>query len=163
MAIPAYLWLKDDGGADIKGSVDVQDRDGSIEITGFSHNLSIPTDGMTGKITGTRKHSAVLVQKEFDSSSPYLYKAVATGQTLKSAEFKWYKINDAGQEAEYFNIQLEGVKVVGVSPVMHDTKDPAKEKHNHLEQIELRYEKITWTYKDGNIIHSDSWNERTTA
>ncbi|KMK20666.1 Hcp1 family type VI secretion system effector, partial [Pluralibacter gergoviae] len=26
-----------------------------------------------------------------------------------------------------------------------------------------RYEKITWTYKDGNIIHSDSWNERVTA
>ncbi|HCR0243733.1 type VI secretion system tube protein Hcp, partial [Klebsiella michiganensis] len=25
MAIPVYLWLKDDGGADIKGSVDVQD------------------------------------------------------------------------------------------------------------------------------------------
>ncbi|EHN8816548.1 type VI secretion system tube protein Hcp, partial [Enterobacter hormaechei] len=25
------------------------------------------------------------------------------------------------------------------------------------------YEKITWTYKDGNIIHSDSWNERATA
>ena len=57
MAIPAYLWLKDDGGADIKGSVDVHDRNGSIEITGFSHNLSIPTDGMTGKITGTRQPS----------------------------------------------------------------------------------------------------------
>nr|HEG7710095.1 type VI secretion system tube protein Hcp [Escherichia coli] len=27
MAIPVYLWLKDDGGADIKGSVDVQDRE----------------------------------------------------------------------------------------------------------------------------------------
>ncbi|HHQ8350569.1 TPA: type VI secretion system tube protein Hcp, partial [Salmonella enterica subsp. diarizonae] len=24
MAIPVYLWLKDDGGADIKGSVDVR-------------------------------------------------------------------------------------------------------------------------------------------
>ncbi|MCV4770447.1 type VI secretion system tube protein Hcp, partial [Escherichia coli] len=23
--------------------------------------------------------------------------------------------------------------------------------------------KITWTYKDGNIIHSDSWNERPSA
>lgn len=46
MAIPAYLWLKDDGGADIKGSVDVHDREGSIEVTGFSHNLSLPTDGM---------------------------------------------------------------------------------------------------------------------
>ena len=33
MAIPVYLWLKDDGGADIKSSVDLQDRKGSIEIT----------------------------------------------------------------------------------------------------------------------------------
>lgn len=58
---------------------------------------------------------------------------------------------------------LENVKLVKVAPKMHDIKDPAYEKHNHLEQIELRYEKITWTYKDGNIIHSDSWNERATA
>ena len=57
----------------------------------------------------------------------------------------------------------ENVKLVKVNPKMHDIKDPAFEKHNHLEQIELRYEKITWTYKDGNIIHSDSWNERATA
>lgn len=111
----------------------------------------------------TRIHTPFLFTKEIDSSSPYLYKAVTTGQTLKSAEFKWYKINDAGQEVEYFNTRLENVKVVKVNPVMHDIKDPAYEKHNHLEQIELRYEKITWTYKDGNIIHSDSWNERATA
>ncbi len=44
MAIPAYLWLKDDGGALIKGSVDVNDREHSIEITSFRHSLSIPTD-----------------------------------------------------------------------------------------------------------------------
>lgn len=97
MAIPAQLWLKDDGGALIKGSVDVKDHEGSIEVNDLSHNLSLPTDGMTGVITGTRRHSAVLLQKDFDYSSPYLYKAVATGQTLKSAEFKWDNINDAGQ------------------------------------------------------------------
>ncbi|MNW15195.1 hypothetical protein D3C71_2136370 [compost metagenome] len=50
--------------------------------------------------------------------------------------------------------------MVKVAPKMHDVKDPGKEKHNHLEQIELRYEKITWTYLDGNISHFDSWNER---
>ncbi len=159
MAIPVYLWLKDDGGADIKGSVDVQDREGSIEVVAQEHNLYIPTDNNTGKLTGTRIHTPFLFTKEIDSSSPYLYKAVTTGQTLKSAEFKWYRINDAGQEVEYFNTKLENVKVVKVNPLMHDIKNPAYEKHNHLEQIELRYEKITWTYKDGNIIHSDSWNE----
>ena len=54
MAIPVYLWLKDDGGADIKGSVDVQDREGSIEVVAQEHCLYIPTDNNTGKLTGTR-------------------------------------------------------------------------------------------------------------
>ena len=160
MAIPAYLWLKDDGGADIKGSVDVRDRVGSIEILGFSHGLHLPTDNNTGKITGTRVHTALIFEKEFDSSSPYFYKAVATGQTLKEAEFKWYKINDAGQEVENFNMLLETVKVVSICPLMHDVKNAATEKHNHLESIALRYERITWKHCDGNIIFSDSWSER---
>ena len=152
MAIPAYLWLKDDGGADIKGSVDVQGREGSIEVVALDHDVYIPTDNNTGKLT-----------KEIDASSPYLYKAVTTGQTLKTAEFKFYRINDAGQEVEYFNITLDNVKLVRVAPLMHDIKDPSREKHDHLERIEFRYEKITWTYKDGNIIHSASWNERPSA
>lgn len=163
MAIPVYLWLQDDGGAAIKGSVDIQSRQGSIEVVAQSHNLYIPTDDNTGKLTGTRIHSPFLFTKEIDAASPYLYKAVTTGQTLKRAEFKWYRINNAGQEVEYFNTTLENVKVVRVEPKMHDIKDPAKEKHNHLEDIELRYEKITWDYKDGNIQHSDAWSERSSA
>lgn len=55
---------------------------------------------------------------------------------------------------------LEGVKVIAICPMMHDCKNPAAEKHNHLENISLRYEKITWKHCDGNIIFSDSWNER---
>lgn len=161
MAIPSYMWLKDDGGADIKGSVTVQGREGSIEITAFDHGLHIPTDGNTGKLTGTRVHKAITLTKETDASTPYLYKAVTSGQTLKSAEIKWYKIDDAGKEKEYFNTKLDNVKVVSVSPVMHDIKNPAYEKHNHLEKVELRYETITWSYKDGNIIHKDTWNERS--
>ena len=51
MAIPVYLWLKDDGGADIKGSVDVQDREGSIEVVAQEHNLYIPTDNTAASNT----------------------------------------------------------------------------------------------------------------
>lgn len=163
MAIPVYLFLKDDGGAHIKGSVDVVGREGSVEVIAFSHRLYTPTDNNTGKITGNRIHGAFILEKGFDSSSTYLYKAVATGQTLKSAELKWYNINDAGQEVEYFNMHLENVRVVSVAPVMHDCKDPAALHQNHLEQIEFRYEKITWKHCDGNLIFSDSWNERKTA
>lgn len=161
MAIPAYMWIKDDGGADIKGSVTVSEREGSVEVVAFNHSVSIPTDANTGKLTGTRVHMPILFTKETDASTTYLYKAVTSGQTLKSIEIKWYRIDDAGKEKEYFNTKLENVKVVGVTPKMLDIKNPVFEKHNHLEDVELRYEKITWSYKDGNIIHADSWNERS--
>ncbi len=160
MAIPGNMWLYDDGGALIKGGCDVQNRESSIEFKGFHHNLSIPTDNATGKPTGTRQHSPMLIIKEFDYSSPYLYRAVATGQALQKAELKWYKINDAGQEVEYFNMLLEGVRIVSVSPTM---AAPADTNNNHLETVEMRYEKITWKHCDGNIIFADAWNERQTA
>lgn len=161
MAIPAYVWLKDDGGADIRGSVTVHGREGSLEIVAFDHEVYIPTDNNTGKLTGTRVHRPITMTKEVDASTPYLYKAVTSGQTLKSVEIKWYRIDDAGKEEEYFNTKLDDVKVVSVRPKMLDIKNPAYEKHNHLEEVQLRYAKITWTYKDGNIMHSDTWNDRS--
>ena len=160
MAIPGNMWIYDDGGELIKGGCDVADREFSIEFKGFHHNLSIPTDNATGKPTGTRQHSPMIIVKEFDYSSPYLYKAVATGQNLKSAEIKWYKISDAGQEVEYFNMLLEGVRIVSIYPTMASPED---KNNNHLESVELRYEKITWKHCDGNIIFTDAWNERQTA
>lgn len=58
MPIPPYMWFKDDGGADIKGSVNVKDREGSIEIIGLSRGLNLPVDNVNGKITGTPQHSS---------------------------------------------------------------------------------------------------------
>lgn len=42
MAVPVDLFLKDDGGAMIRGGSDVADREGSIELRDLIHNLSIP-------------------------------------------------------------------------------------------------------------------------
>lgn len=50
MAIPAYMWLKDDGGAEIKGSVDVNGRENSVEVVEFEHGVRIPTDANTDAI-----------------------------------------------------------------------------------------------------------------
>jgi type VI secretion system secreted protein Hcp len=141
LSVSIHLFLTDDGGAVIRGSSDVQDREGSVELRGLNYNsLTISTDPMTGKVTGTRQHSPFQFTKELDSSSPYLFKAAATGQTLKSAEFRFYHINDAGQEVEYYRITLENVKVISVSLVMHDTRGcPGT---GHMEEVALNYEKI---------------------
>ncbi|MCK7041796.1 hypothetical protein L8P88_19815, partial [Enterobacter roggenkampii] len=44
-----------------------------------------------------------------------------------------------------------------------NVKIAANDKMNHVESVSLQYEKITWRIVDGNIMHSDAWNERPTA
>lgn len=163
MAIPIYLWLCDDCGNSVKGSVEVKDREGAIEIVEFMHNVELPGDDHTGKITSKRIHNDYFLIKEIDSSSPYLYKGISTGNKFKEAVLKFYRINFNGQEEEYFRVTLENVRVTEIEPFMLDIKDTAYIKHNHLEAIYLSYERITWHYLDGNIIYADSWNNKEVA
>ena len=108
MAIPAYLWLKDDGGADIKGSVDIYGREGSIEIIGLNHGVAQPTDKHNGKATSLRVHSPYSYDKEIDASSPYLYKAVSTGQKFKSAEVKFILEQTSGESFGRSEFRIHG-------------------------------------------------------
>ncbi|MDI3441853.1 type VI secretion system tube protein TssD [Erwinia sp. V90_4] len=163
MAIPVYMFIHDDSGNLIKGSVDIYGRENSIEVLGLHHEVHLPTDDLSGKTISTRKHLAYLIEKEVDASSSYLYQALSSGRLLKKVALKFFKINDAGYEVEYFNTLLENARVKYIMPLMHDVKDPLKENFNHMEIVEFIYEKISWKYVDGNIIHSDSWNERKTA
>ncbi|WP_432759306.1 Hcp family type VI secretion system effector, partial [Enterobacter hormaechei] len=129
----------------------------------YTKSVSWQHHRANGAITGTRQHSSMRIEKEVDSSTPYLYKAAATGQALKSAEIKFYHINDAGQEVCYYTVFMENVKVTGVNCSVPNVKIAANDKINHVESVSLQYEKITWRIVDGNIQHSDAWNERTTA
>ncbi|MEB7600215.1 Hcp family type VI secretion system effector [Raoultella terrigena] len=159
MSNPAYLWFIDENGSPIVGGSMVLGREGSVEVKSLSHHLTIPTDRNTGKLTGTRIHTPILIQKEFDRTTPLLARAICRGVTLKSAEIKMYRTNEAGFEVEYFNMLLENVKVTGFTPGLH----PGVASGTHLENIEMRYETIQWKYTDGNIIFKDGWNERATA
>jgi type VI secretion system secreted protein Hcp len=159
MSNPAYLWFIDENGSPIVGGSMVLGREGSIEVKSLSHHLTIPTDRNTGKLTGTRIHTPILIQKEFDRTTPLLARAICRGVTLKSAEIKMYRTNEAGFEVEYFNMLLENVKVTGFTPGLH----PGVASGTHLENIEMRYETIQWKYTDGNIIFKDGWNERATV
>ncbi|WP_313487401.1 type VI secretion system tube protein TssD [Pseudescherichia sp.] len=163
MAIPVYLWLTDDAGNSVKGLVDVKDREGSIEILELMHTVELPIDDLTGKITGTRFHGELAFRKEIDCSSPYLYKGITSGRNFKTAQFRYYRINHNGQEEEYFRTTLENARVTDIESFMLDIKDPQFQKQTHQEYVSLSYEKITWHYIDGNIIHSDSWQERGEA
>lgn len=141
------------------GGALVSDRIGAVELKSLTHNVSIPTDSHTGRLTGTRVHSPILFQKEFDKVTPLLYKALSQGATLKSAIIKMYQILDSGVESEYFNIILENVKITSITPDLYAGAMTG----THLESIMLRYESITWKHCVGNIVYKDSWNHRVVA
>jgi len=150
----------DDAGNQVKGSVDINDREGSIEVIELMHGIELPIDQHTEKIIAKALHGDYAIIKEVDSASSFLYQGVTTGKRYQKAQLSFYKINHNGQETEYFRTILENVRIKGIEPFMFDIKDAKFERHNHLEALYLSYEIITWHYFDGNIIHSDSWNER---
>ncbi|QAU24965.1 type VI secretion system tube protein Hcp [Dyella sp. M7H15-1] len=158
MSIPLHLWLKDIDGSDIRGSSQVAGREGSIEVLGFRHGLHASADGVTGQLLGSRLHMPLVIEKEVDRSSPILYMRLARGDTLQSAEIKWYRVNEAGRETEYFNMTMRNVKIVAVTPEVPNIKNAPSQQHNHIEKLCLRYEEITWTYLDGNLQYRDAWS-----
>ena len=159
MSTPAHLWIEDETGSPIIGSCQMPMRLGSIELKSFSHGVTIPVDPSWGKLTSTRIHKPIVIVKEFDRTTPLLYRALCEGRTMKKATIKMYYIPESGIEAEYFNIILENLKITTISPYL----SPNSMSSTHLETLELRYEAITWKYTDGNIIYRDTWNERAIA
>ncbi|HCD9775252.1 TPA: type VI secretion system tube protein Hcp [Enterobacter hormaechei] len=152
MSNPAYLWLTDANGSPVTGGSMVSGRLGAIELKAVAHHLTIPVSGITGRLTGTRVHTPIAVQKEFDKTTPVLIRALCENQTLKSATIKMYQIDDAGIEREYFNIILDNVKITSITPNLF----PGSGTGTHTETIELRYEAITWKHCDGNIVYRDA-------
>lgn len=159
MSTPAHLWLEDENGLPMIGSCLMPLRLGSIELKSFSHGVTIPVDPSWGKLSATRVHRPIQIVKEFDQTTPILYRAVCEGRKLKRATIKMYRILEAGIEAEYFNILLENVKITTISPYL----TPNGLSSTHQETLELRYEAITWKCTEGNIIYRDVWNDRCCA
>ncbi|RPD96116.1 type VI secretion system tube protein Hcp [Candidatus Pantoea deserta] len=161
MAPPVYLWLEDEEGKLIKGGVDLPGMEGSIEVNEIMYSVEQSANWMNGDITAKRIYSSFAFMKSIDGVTPYLYKALSSGKTFKKAVFKFYRINYSGQEEEYFRTTLENVKITEVEPFMMNINNARWVRSDHLEYIDLAFEKITWHYLDGNIIYSDSWKGRT--
>ncbi|MBD3698784.1 type VI secretion system tube protein Hcp [Enterobacter hormaechei] len=160
MSAPAHLWLEDENGSPIVGCCAMPLRLGSIELKSFSHGVTIPVDPSWGKLTGTRVHRPITIVKEFDQTTPLLYRAVCEGRTMKKATIKMYRILESGIEAEYFNIILENVKFTTVAPSLSPRQ---YDQYPHRKRWSCAMRQLPRKYTEGNILYRDSWNDRCCA
>ena len=155
--VPAHMYVVGQNQGPIQGSCQMEGREGSILVSSFSHNINIPTDPKTGKL-GKRAHGPFKILKDFDKSTPKLYRALVTGENLITVEIKFYHIDPAGVEEHYFTITLENAMIVNISP--HSPLDFFAQNigvPRDLETVSFIYSKITWRWEPDGIEFEDTW------
>ena len=153
--MPANMWLTDADGKAIQGGCKIKGREGSIDVLAIDHNITMPFDSDTGANTSPRKHAPFTILKAIDSSTPTLQKACCNGEILQSIKISLYKINDLGQEQEFFLYNFSRAKVVSISPIISTVSNVGS-----MEQVSFSYQTIGWNYPDGNIGYKDTWLEK---
>jgi type VI secretion system secreted protein Hcp len=151
----AYMSLFNSNNQKIQGCSRVYDREGCIEIQKINYNINRAVDSQTGKSHSTRRHQPFSILKEIDRSSPELFQCCASGKLLTSARVDLYRIDDEGEEVNYFTYTLENVRVISISPMISaltDSKD--------MEAVSFSFENITLAFHEGNLTACDSWSQR---
>jgi len=157
MALNAYLKLKGQKQGDIKGSVTQKGRQDKIMVIAVQHEVTSPRDAASGLPTGKRQHHPLVITKEVDKSSPLLYNALVNNENITQFKLEFWQPSAAGQEKQYYTIDLTNATVAYIRFIMPNNKHPELMKFAEYEEIAFCYQKITWTYMDGGITAEDDW------
>ena len=113
---------------------------GKVIVIAVSHEIVSPRDLATGQSSGKRQHKPLTIRKEIDKSTPLLYKAVTTNEVLSSVTLTYFKGGSPVMTVKLTNANIASLSQSGGT-----------------ESLSFTYQKITWTWIDGGITHSDDW------
>ena len=111
-----------------------------ITLTGISHAIVSPRDAASGQSSGKRQHGDVKIVKEWDKSTPLLFRAAANNETLTSV---------------LIGLLRNGTQVATIKLTNAHVADYAE--HGLTESWSFTYQKIEWTWIDGGISFADDW------
>ena len=158
-----HLTLEIDGNT-IEGesTISSMDRQNTIECSSFSWGAFVPTDPASATPSGERRYEPVKVIKRIDKSTPLLAKALTMGQPVTAAEFRFYRPDTEGSGAEvhFYTILLENGYITGISALSEDAIVGGANAPPMMETVSFVFQKITWTYEIGGVVHEDNLRVR---
>jgi type VI secretion system secreted protein Hcp len=130
-------------------------------IKGYTHNITIPRDPLSGQPSGQRVHSPFVVTKLLDKASPLLMNALVTGETLSKIEIKKYRTNYEGKLEHYYTTILEDAVIVDInSDAPHRISEAgAASDVAPLEHVSFSYRKISWRHEIASTSGQDDWRK----
>jgi type VI secretion system secreted protein Hcp len=117
-------------------------------------------DPASGSYSGRRRHDPITIRKEVDSASPLFIAALANNKVFPKLDLNFLKTNPQGITEPYFTITLTNAALAGYGrkPVPH-LPSVGREQYvtNELEEIQITFQKIVYTWIKGGITSSDDW------
>lgn len=122
--------------AGVTGEVQDADHKGEIQVVGWSWGLAAPAAAVTGQATGKGTMSELVVVKKVDQATPTLMLYLRNHKPVPTAKLT---VRKAGTTPlEYFRIELEQVRITGLTTDTQDTE--------LIEKLKLAFQKVTVTY-----------------
>ena len=128
-------------------------------IKGYSHNVTIPRDPLSGQPSGQRVHSPLSVTKLLDKASPLLMSALVDGETLKQVIIRKYRTNADGKLELFYTVELEDAIVIDINPDAPHVFGESEKDVAPLEHVSFSYRKIKWTHTRAGTSAEDDWRK----
>ncbi|WP_437618424.1 type VI secretion system tube protein TssD [Sorangium sp. So ce1151] len=164
MALQAHLKVKGLTQGAIDGSITQKGREKTIAVIQVHHSVVSPRDPATGMPSGKRQHKPFVITKELDKSTPLLYNALVNNESITEFELKFYTPGTAasknvGKEQNHYTVKLINATVASIDFIMENTRKPGEAQAPEYERIAFTYQKIVWSYDDGDGAReaTDDW------
>ncbi len=157
MALAAYLSIVAERQGPILGGVTQKGREGKILVIAVQHEIVCPRDPQSGMPTGKRMHKPFSIIKELDCSSPLLYQLICTNENIRDARIDFWTTTPTGQEKQHYTVHLTNANITAINFKMANIRSSKLVRLAEYEEIAFTYQKIEWTWNEGNKSASDDW------
>ena len=164
MAYNIYLEIADiSDGANTEDSIGqfaVAEHEDEISVLEFNWGMYVPTDQLSGQITGNRRLQHLTIKKHLDSSSPLLAQAL-TNPTPLECTFSFFRPGDIGGDGDpeaFYEIVIEGAKVTNIEVSSPNILDPTNDNVPAYELVTFAYSKVTASHEPGGTEFEDTWS-----
>ena len=166
MATPAYIAIFHQN-TPLAGPVSLHDHEGEegkkscTPVLELAHRVWTVKDYWEYCIHYySRAHDDFSVTIPLTSMAPQLYQFFCHQTFLPKAELYLYKFNKKQRkELEYFRVTMEHVLISGLKLISPNIKTPGFERYDPMLKLSFRFQRITWLYTKGYIIHTDEWDQ----
>ncbi len=142
-------------------SITSMDRADTIEVLSLEQQLSSAFDRATLLATGRRIYAPIRFTKRLDRSTPLLRQALVQNQVM-AGSFRWFRPNPGatGTMQHCLTLDFTEGRITKCALRLPDTLDTTTSALPLLEEVELTFTTITWTWVPGGSF-DDTWGSTT--